>query len=214
MTMVEHTLRAAEKPGVVHTRVHASRASLRVPVRRRTTQAIDHSGDVYHGVPHDGDLNVQSIFKGRDTALQLATQAVISSSFRCWRTTPAGFFLRRRRKIRAVGRGALLIGVLPTSGMTISWTGFARGNKEAAIKMVVFGLILGALAAPVYTKVFMGTAIEVDMFHMFRQIVLFVFVPLAVGLVTQYWGAKKFGLQEWNVRIKPKFPPSPPWASP
>jgi ACR3 family arsenite transporter len=53
----------------------------------------------------------------------------------------------------------------------------------------------------------MGTAIEVDMFHMFRQIVLFVFVPLAVGLVTQYWGAKKFGLQEWNVRIKPKFPP-------
>jgi ACR3 family arsenite transporter len=53
----------------------------------------------------------------------------------------------------------------------------------------------------------MGAAIEVDMLHMFRQIVLFVFVPLFMGLVTQYWGAKKFGLQEWNARIKPKFPP-------
>lgn len=38
--------------------------------------------------------------------------------------------------------GLLLIGVLPTSGMTISWTGFAKGNKQAATKMVVFGLVI------------------------------------------------------------------------
>jgi nucleotide-binding universal stress UspA family protein len=73
--------------------------------------------------------------------------------------------------------------------------------------MVVFGLVLGALAAPVYTKVFMGTAVEVDMLHMFKQIVLFVFVPLFVGLLTQYWGLRRFGRQAWNERIKPKFPP-------
>jgi nucleotide-binding universal stress UspA family protein len=73
--------------------------------------------------------------------------------------------------------------------------------------MVVFGLVLGALAAPVYTKVFMGTAVDVDMLHMFRQIVLFVFVPLGAGLLTQYWGVRKYGKQEWNLRVKPKFPP-------
>ena len=77
--------------------------------------------------------------------------------------------------------GLFLIGVLPTSGMTISWAGFARGNKEAAIKMVIFGLIIGALAAPIYTKVFMGATIEVNMLHMFKQIALFVFVPMIVG---------------------------------
>jgi ACR3 family arsenite transporter len=153
-------------------------------------------------------LNVQSIFKGRDTALQLATQAInfvlIPLLAYC---TGRLFFSGGAEKYALWAVGLFLIGVLPTSGMTISWTGFARGNKEAAIKMVVFGLVLGALAAPVYTKVFMGASIEVDMLHMFRQIVLFVFVPLFMGLVTQYWGAKRFGLKEWNARIKPKFPP-------
>jgi len=103
--------------------------------------------------------------------------------------------------------GLFLIGVLPTSGMTISWTGFAKGNKEAAIKMVVFGLVLGALAAPVYTKVVMGATIDVNMFHMFKQIALFVFVPLFVGLATQYMLKKKYGERAWNQQIKPKFPP-------
>jgi ACR3 family arsenite transporter len=91
--------------------------------------------------------------------------------------------------------------------MTISWTGFAKGNKEAAIKMVVFGLVLGALAAPIYTKVFMGATIDVDVLHMFKQIALFVFVPLLAGLVTQALAIKKYGHQTWNDRIKPKFPP-------
>lgn len=153
-------------------------------------------------------LNVQNIFKGRDTKLQIGTQIInfvlipLLAYF-----TGTLFFSGGPEKYALWAVGLFLIGVLPTSGMTISWTGFARGNKEAAIKMVVFGLVLGALAAPVYTKVFMGAAIEVDMWHMFQQIALFVFVPLFLGLTTQYWGIKKYGKQEWNERIKPKFPP-------
>jgi ACR3 family arsenite efflux pump ArsB/nucleotide-binding universal stress UspA family protein len=103
--------------------------------------------------------------------------------------------------------GLFLIGVLPTSGMTISWTGFAKGNKEAAIKMVIIGLVIGALAAPVYTKVFMGATVEVNMLHMFKQISLFVFVPLFAGLTTQWILKKKYGEKYWNRQIKPLFPP-------
>jgi len=91
--------------------------------------------------------------------------------------------------------------------MTISWTGFAKGNKEAATKMLVFGLIIGALAAPVYTKVFMGANVDVDMLHMFRQICIFVFVPLFAGLLTQSYLIKKHGKQAWMEVYKPKFPP-------
>jgi len=106
--------------------------------------------------------------------------------------------------------------------MTISWTGFAKGNKEAAIKMVVFGLVIGSLAAPIFTKVFMGAgslaapiftkvfmgaSIEVNMLHMFKQIAIFVFFPLFVGLLTQAIGMKKYGRKVWNEKIKPKFPP-------
>lgn len=153
-------------------------------------------------------LNVKSIFKGRDYKLQTATQAInfvlipILAYF-----TGKLFFSGGIEKYSLWAVGLFLIGVLPTSGMTISWTGFARGNKEAAIKMVVFGLVLGAVAAPVYTKVFMGATIEVDMLHMFRQIVLFVFVPLVLGLLTQHVLVKRYGFESWNERIKPKFPP-------
>jgi ACR3 family arsenite transporter len=153
-------------------------------------------------------LNVKSVFKGQDFKLQLTTQ-VINFIF----VPLVVFFLGKMflsgadPKFALWAVGLFLIGVLPTSGMTISWTGFAKGNKEAAIKMVVFGLIIGSLAAPIFTKVFMGATIEVNMLHMFKQIAIFVFFPLFVGLFTQFYGIKKYGEKIWNQRIKPKFPP-------
>jgi len=153
-------------------------------------------------------LNVKTIFKGRDLKLQTATQVIN------FVLVPLlAFFIGKLLlsgqdpKYGLWAVGLFLIGVLPTSGMTISWTGFAKGSKEAAIKMVVFGLVIGSLAAPVYTKVFMGTTIEVHMLHMFKQIAIFVFLPLLVGLLTQTYGIKKYGQKEWNEKIKPKFPP-------
>ena len=158
--------------------------------------------------PMMATLDVKNIFKGQDYKLQATTQLInfvlvpLLAYF-----TGRLFFAGGPEKYGLWAVGLFLIGVLPTSGMTISWTGFAKGNKEAAIKMVIFGLVLGALAAPVYTKVFMGATIEVDMLHMFRQIALFVFVPLFAGLATQYLVKNKTGELVWNQKIKPKFPP-------
>jgi len=44
--------------------------------------------------------------------------------------------------------GLLLASLLPTSGMTISWTGMARGNVADAIKITVFGLLIGSERPP------------------------------------------------------------------
>ncbi len=153
-------------------------------------------------------LNVQSIFKGKDYKLQISTQLInfVLVPLTAYYIGKL-FFSGSLEKYGLWAVGLFLIGVLPTSGMTISWAGFAKGNKEAAIKMVIFGLVLGSLAAPVYTKMFMGATIDVDMLHMFKQIALFVFVPLFAGLFTQYGVKKKYGAREWNERIKPKFPP-------
>jgi ACR3 family arsenite efflux pump ArsB/nucleotide-binding universal stress UspA family protein len=158
--------------------------------------------------PMMATLNVRGVFKGRDTKLQVTTQVI---NFVLIPLIAYGigklFFASGAEKYGLWAVGLFLIGVLPTSGMTISWTGFARGNKEAAIKMVVFGLVLGALAAPLYTRVFMGATVDVDMLHMFQQISLFVFVPLSMGLLTQYLLINRYGTQAWNKDIKPKFPP-------
>lgn len=153
-------------------------------------------------------LNVKGMFKGGDVKLQLGTQVInfiIIPAVAYF--TGQLFFSGGPEKFALWGVGLFLIGVLPTSGMTISWTGFARGNKEAAIKMVVFGLVLGSLAAPIYTKVFMGTTIDVNVLHMFKQIALFVFVPLGAGLLTQSFFKNRYGEKIWNQQIKPKFPP-------
>ncbi len=153
-------------------------------------------------------LNVKSVLKGQDYKLQLVTQ-VINFIFIPLIVFFIGklFLTGPDPKFALWAVGLFLIGVLPTSGMTISWTGFAKGNKEAAIKMVVFGLVIGSLAAPIFTKIFMGATIEVNMLHMFKQIAIFVFFPLVVGLLTQFFGMKKYGSKQWNERIKPKFPP-------
>lgn len=153
-------------------------------------------------------INAKSVLKGHDIKLQLTSQLFNFIFIPTLAYFIGTLFLSgdsERYALWAVG--LFLIGVLPTSGMTISWTGFAKGNKEAATKMVVIGMILGALAAPVYTRFFMGAVIEVNMFHMFRQIAVFVFIPLFAGVLTQYVLIKTYGEKQWQVRIKPKFPP-------
>ena len=153
-------------------------------------------------------LNVRSIFKGHDVKLQVVTQ-IINFILIPILVFFLGklFFAGGSEKFGLWAVGLFLIGVLPASGMTISWTGFAKGNKEAATKMLVFGLVLGSLAAPVFTKVFMGATVEVDMLHMFRQIAIFVFVPLFAGIFTQTVLRNKYGNADWEQRLKPKFPP-------
>ncbi len=158
--------------------------------------------------PMMATLNVKSIFKVGDLKLQVVTQ-VINFIFVPIVVYTIGkiFFTGADEKYGLWAVGLFLIGVLPASGMTISWTGFAKGNKEAATKMLIFGLLIGALAAPIYTKVFMGATVDVDMLHMFKQICIFVFVPLIAGILTQNYLVKKHGKKAWMEVYKPNFPP-------
>ncbi len=158
--------------------------------------------------PMMATLNTKTIFKGGDLKLQVVTQ-VINFIFVPIIVFVIGkiFFAGADEKFGLWAVGLFLIGVLPASGMTISWTGFAKGNKEAATKMLVFGLIIGSLAAPVYTKIFMGATVDVDMLHMFQQICIFVFVPMIAGLLTQNYLVRKHGKKAWMETYKPMFPP-------
>lgn len=101
----------------------------------------------------------------------------------------------------------LLTALLPTSGMTISWTGFAKGNVPAAVKMTVVGLVAGSLLAPIYLKWLLGTVVDIPLAQVFMQIALIVFLPLALGALTQNILVKKYGQVAFNQQVKPKFPP-------
>lgn len=106
----------------------------------------------------------------------------------------------------AMALGLLLAALVPTSGMTISWTGFAKGNLEAAVKMTVVGLILGSLATPFYVRFLMGASVNVDILGIMKQIAFIVFLPMAAGYVTQRYLVGKYGQKVFQEKWAPRFP--------
>jgi predicted Na+-dependent transporter len=102
--------------------------------------------------------------------------------------------------------GLLLAGLVPTSGMTIAWTGFAKGNVEAAVKMTVLGLVLGSLLTPLYLGALMGAKVAVDLATVFGHIILTVFLPLAAGYGTQRALVRRYGQEEFQNSLAPRFP--------
>lgn len=102
--------------------------------------------------------------------------------------------------------GMVLAGLFPTSGMTISWTGFAKGNVGAAVKMTVIGLIAASLLAPVYLKVFAGRVVPVDLLGVLSTVVLVVAVPLAAAQLTRVVLVRRYGPERFGTRIAPVFP--------
>ena len=103
--------------------------------------------------------------------------------------------------------GILLVSLLPTSGMTISWTGMSGGNMEAAVKMTVFGLLFGSLLTPFYLKGLMGATISIPLIKIIAQIIVIVLLPMLLGFITQNILIKRFGIEKWQKEIKKNFPP-------
>jgi arsenite transporter len=101
--------------------------------------------------------------------------------------------------------GMVLAGLFPTSGMTISWTGFAKGNVRAAVKMTVIGLLLASLLAPVYLLVLAGTVVSVDMWGVLSTVLYVVLIPMIAGFLTRKGLTKALGKPRYQ-RVAPAFP--------
>ncbi len=149
-------------------------------------------------------LKIRQVFEGGDGRAQLMTQA-INFGLVPFLAYGAGLVFFGDRPFMALG--LLLAGLVPTSGMTITWTGFAKGNLAAAVKMTVIGLVAGSLATPLYVKALMGAAIDVDMLAVLRQIGLIVFLPMILGYLTQRALLRAYGQKEFQQRVGPRFMP-------
>jgi len=102
--------------------------------------------------------------------------------------------------------GLLLAALLPTSGMTISWTGFAKGNMGAAINMTVIGLTIGSLMTPLYVSWLLGATVTVDFIRVMQQILLIVFLPMTLGYATRKVLLSRVSMAEFKARLAPRFP--------
>jgi ACR3 family arsenite efflux pump ArsB len=149
------------------------------------------------------NLQIGKLFSGGDYKLQLTT-LFINFGIVPFVALGIGHFFFSGNVYAALG--LLLVATLPTSGMTISWTGFAKGNLDAAIKMAVIGLILGALATPLYANWFMGADVEIPLVKIFQQIAIIVFLPMVLGYATQRLVVRRYGQAKYRRDIKPRFP--------
>ena len=102
--------------------------------------------------------------------------------------------------------GMVLAGLFPTSGMTISWTGFARGNVGAAVKMTIIGLIAASLLAPAYILLMAGAVVPVDVMEVARTVIFVVGIPLVAGILTRTLLVRRYGQERYTKRIAPVFP--------
>jgi ACR3 family arsenite efflux pump ArsB len=148
-------------------------------------------------------LNLRRVFSGGDGRAQLLGQA-INFAVIPFLAYGAGRLFFPQQPYMALG--LLLAGLVPTSGMTISWTGFAGGNTAAAVKMTVIGLSLGSIATPFYVKFLLGTAIAVDLLAVGQQILVIVFLPMALGFATRQALIRRYGQQGFQTRLAPRFP--------
>lgn len=148
-------------------------------------------------------LKLKKVIEGGDTKAQLLTQLI---NFAVVPFIAYGLGQLFFSDQPFVALGLLLAALLPTSGMTISWTGFAKGNLEAAVKMTVVGLVFGSLATPFYVQWLMGAHVPVNAAAIFRQIVVIVFLPMLAGYLTQRYLVKTYGQKGFQEQWAPRFP--------
>lgn len=108
--------------------------------------------------------------------------------------------------------GLMMIAVFPTSGMTISWTEFSKGNVIGAIQILTVNLILSALLASFYLSFLLGSMIEINMFSMFLTVLQIVMLPLILGYLSHRFLVAKLGQQKFKDNIKPLLPSASVWA--
>jgi len=150
------------------------------------------------------NLKVGTVLEGGDTKLQLVAQAINFGIIPFVALGLSAVFFADQPYLAL---GLLLAALLPTSGMTISWTGFAAGNVPAAVKMTVIGLILGSLATPFYVSQLMGAKVSIDLAAVFGQIVLIVLLPMLAGQITRKVLVRRHGQPAFQKTWGPRFPP-------
>ena len=148
-------------------------------------------------------LNLGSLREKANIKLQVTTQLLNFILFPLVAYVLGLLFFSDNSALRL---GLLLMSLLPTSGMTISWTVMAKGNVNSAIRMVVIGLLLGAILTPLVITVLLGTEVDVPFMSIFTQISIVIFAPMLLAYVTQKLLVRKYTSEVFHKSIKPKFP--------
>ncbi|MBI9015179.1 MAG: arsenic resistance protein [Clostridiales bacterium] len=81
--------------------------------------------------------------------------------------------------------GMLVISVLPTSGMTASWTGLSGGNLKLSLAIMSSNLLLSIVFLPFYLSILNNTGMTVETSVIVGSLIKVVVLPLLLGDATR-----------------------------
>ncbi len=94
---------------------------------------------------------------------------------------------------------------VPAAPMVVAWTGLANGRTETALTAVAFSYILSFFFIPFWTLTLAGTIVDVPMDLFMNSLIIYVGVPLVIGVLTRSLLLKYSGQQLLN-SVKPALP--------
>lgn len=88
--------------------------------------------------------------------------------------------------------GLILYGLAPCIAMVIVFTFLAKGNNSLALVLVAINSIVQMILIPVYAKLLIGD-ISFDVFIVGESVLLYLGLPLILGVLTRKIGVKRYG---------------------
>lgn len=89
--------------------------------------------------------------------------------------------------------GLLIMALIPTGGMTPTWTGFSDGDIKSSVLMMTVNLLFAIFLIPLYLNMFLGTVIQIDNGLIFLSLVKTVIVPLILANIVRTYIVRKKG---------------------
>jgi len=89
--------------------------------------------------------------------------------------------------------GWILVGIAPDIDLLLLWTFLARGNNSLSIMLVAINALLSIFMVPLFIHLFLGSHVSYDPILVFRSILIYLFVPLVIGLTLRRMLTNKLG---------------------
>ncbi|MHB8088290.1 MAG: arsenic resistance protein [Anaerolineaceae bacterium] len=98
--------------------------------------------------------------------------------------------------------GLVLLGVAPCIAMVLVWTDLARGNGPLGIVLMAWNSLIQIATTPFFIWLILGTRASVDIKLIAQSVLLYLGLPLLIGVLSRKWMLQKKG----EVWFEKRFP--------
>ncbi len=115
------------------------------------------------------------------------------------------FGLITHETARFLWTGLILLGVAPCIAMVLVWTDLARGNGPLGIVLMAWNSIIQVMTTPLYIALLVGTYIAIDIVLIGESVLLYLGLPLLLGVITRREVIKSKSEAWLNTKLIPYF---------